>query len=224
MYDRTMEAEHTFVFADLAGYTALTEAHGDRDAARVATSFHELAAGCLGDRVRLVKTIGDEVMLCAGAIDLGVRVALRISAAVSALECFPAVRIGIHAGAAECVGDDYFGSAVNLAARVAHVARAGEIVCTEPVAQVATRDGLASARPMGVVRLKNVVAPVALFELTTSGARTRLAHIDPVCRMQVSATDGAVRLLVEGTHVYFCSEACAAAFRATPELFIGTAR
>jgi class 3 adenylate cyclase len=153
--------DHTFVFADLAGYTALTEAHGDGDAAQVA------------------------------------------------------------AGSAACRGGDYFGAAVNLAARVAGVARAGEIVCTEPVASVATRDGLASARPMGVVRLKNVACPVALFELSSGGPRAPLAHIDPVCRMQVGVADAAATVAIEGTSVYVCSDACAAAFRAAPEQYLG---
>src|SRR5688500_11501760 len=100
--------EHTFVFADLAGYTALTEAHGDEDAARIATAFHALATECLGSDVRLVKTIGDEVMLCAATVERGVGVALQIAAAVARRPHFPAVRIGLHAGPAECRSGDYF--------------------------------------------------------------------------------------------------------------------
>jgi class 3 adenylate cyclase/YHS domain-containing protein len=216
--------EHTFVFADLAGYTALTEAHGDGDAARIATTFHELATSCLDDDVHLVKTIGDEVMLCAASTECGIAVALRIADAVTHRAHFPAVRIGIHTGSAECLGGDYFGAAVNLAARVAGVARGGEIVCTERVAASATRDGLASVRPIGVVRLKNVVAPVALFELSAGHARTALSHIDPVCRMQVSTDDAATTLVVEGTTVYFCSSSCAQAFRAAPEQYLAPPR
>jgi class 3 adenylate cyclase len=215
--------EHTFVFADLAGYTALTEAHGDGDAARIATTFHELATTCLGEGVHLVKTIGDEVMLCADSIAHGIAVALRISAAVAHRPHFPAVRIGVHTGSAECRGGDYFGGAVNLAARVAGVARGGEVVCTERVALAATQDGLAAIRPIGVVRLKNVAAPVALFELSTGHARTALAQIDPVCRMQVSVDNAAATLVVEGTTVYFCSSSCADTFRAMPEHYLAPA-
>jgi adenylate cyclase len=216
--------EHTFVFADLAGYTALTEAHGDGDAARIATTFHELATSRLGEGVHLVKTIGDEVMLCADSVEHGIAVALRIADAVTHRAHFPAVRIGIHTGSAECLGGDYFGAAVNLAARVAGVARGGEIVCTERVAESATRDGLAAVRPIGVVRLKNVAAPVALFELSAGHARVTLSHIDPVCRMQVNADDAATTADIEGTTVYFCSRSCADTFRAAPEQYLAPPR
>jgi adenylate cyclase len=46
----------TFVFADLAGYTALTEAHGDDAAVQIAIAIHELAQRCLPAGARVVKT------------------------------------------------------------------------------------------------------------------------------------------------------------------------
>jgi adenylate cyclase len=220
-YDATVQVlEHTFVFADLAGYTALTEAHGDGDAAAIALTFHELARRCLGERAELVKTIGDAVMVAAPSIDDGVSVALRVAAAVAAAPHFPAVRIGVHAGPATCHGGDYFGAAVNLAARVAAVARGGEMVATEPVAAVAIAHRLASARPMGTVRLKNVLAPVALYELGTGCAPGPLRRIDPVCRMQVVGDATRPRIDVDGTVLYFCSDGCAARFRLAPEQYL----
>ncbi|MBA3672275.1 MAG: hypothetical protein H0W68_09670 [Gemmatimonadaceae bacterium] len=63
-----MSVEYTFVFADLAGYTAMTEAHGDDDAAQIATRFHEPARACLPAETRLVKTIRDAVMLVSPSI------------------------------------------------------------------------------------------------------------------------------------------------------------
>ena len=77
-------------------------------------------------------------------------------ARVIAQPTFPALRVGLHVGPVVERDDDYFGATVNIAARVAGVARTGEIVCTERVASVATDEGLAAARPMGTVRLKNV--------------------------------------------------------------------
>ena len=211
--------EHTFVFADLAGYTALTEAHGDDDAAQVATRFHAVALACLLEGTRIVKTIGDAVMIVAPSIDDGIAAARQIAAAVAAQANFPAVRIGIHTGPAACRDGDYFGAAVNIAARVAAIARAGEIVCTEPVAQVAMTLGLSTARPMGTVRLKNVAAPVALFELGAGTLGPRLHHLDPVCRMQVDPLT-ATWLVHDTTRVYFCSTACRARFEEGPEVYL----
>jgi adenylate cyclase len=220
-YDATVSCpEHTFVFADLAGYTALTEAHGDGDAATIAETFHDLARRCLAEGTRLVKTIGDAVMVAAPSIEDGVAVAIRIAAAVAAEPHFPAVRIGVHAGPAECRSGDYFGAAVNLAARVAAVARGGEVVATEGVATVATRHGLASARPMGTVRLKNVLAPVALFELDPGSSPGPLRHIDPVCRMQVVRETANARLEVDGTVLYFCSGGCLDRFLGAPDEYL----
>ena len=212
--------ERTFVFADLAGYTALTEAHGDVDAAEIAMAFHALAASCMGDDGRIVKTIGDGVMIVASSVETGILAASRIAASVTAQLRFPAVRIGIHAGPAALRGDDYFGAAVNLAARVCAIARGGEIVATEPVASVAVGRGLASARPMGTVRLKNVLAPVALYELGTTSQPGPLHHIDPVCRMQVRPDDAATSQVVDGATLYFCSAACAERFVAAPDVYL----
>jgi adenylate cyclase len=224
-YDASVTGpEHTFVFADLAGYTALTEAHGDGDAATIAQTFHGLARRCLTDQAALVKTIGDAVMVAARSVEDGVVVAIRIAAAVAAEPRFPAVRIGVHAGPAACRDGDYFGAAVNLAARVASVAHGGEVVATEEVATIAVAQGLASARPMGTVRLKNVLAPVALFELGTGCAPGPLRRIDPVCRMQVVGDGARARLELDGTVLYFCSVGCAERFQSAPEQYLAAVR
>lgn len=213
-------AEHTFVFADLAGYTALTEAHGDDDAAHVATRFHELAQQSLAPASRIVKTIGDAVMIVAPAIEAGIGTALRLTACVAAEPRFPAVRTGIHAGPAAPRDGDFFGAAVNTAARVAAIARAGEIVCTEPVAAVAIARGLAPARPMGTVRLKNVSTPVALYELSPGVPADRLLHLDPVCRMQLEPASASTTLVHDGVVLYFCTAACRDRFEATPDVYL----
>lgn len=212
-----MSTERTFVFADLAGYTALTEAHGDDDAATIATRFHDLARECLPPETRLVKTIGDAVMLVAPTIDDAIRVAFSIAASVAAQPAFPALRVGLHVGPAVERDGDYFGSTVNIAARVAGVARAGEIVCTERVASVAVETGLAAARPMGTVRLKNVPAPVTLYELNVGTTVTELRHIDPVCRMQVVPDEAPAQTRHDGATLYFCSLGCAEKFKEAPE-------
>jgi class 3 adenylate cyclase len=93
--------EATFVFADIAGFTALTEAYGDHDAAALVTKF------CRSVRAELpasggseVKAIGDAVMLSipdpAEAILLGLRVAHELMRGHGA----PAVRVGLHHGPA----------------------------------------------------------------------------------------------------------------------------
>src|SRR5689334_21582213 len=55
--------EATFAFVDLAGFTALTEAHGDAEAFAIVRAFRDRALKALGPHDELVKTIGDSVML-----------------------------------------------------------------------------------------------------------------------------------------------------------------
>jgi adenylate cyclase len=122
---------HTFLFADLVGFTRFTAKHGDERAAELAVSFHERVralAASLGCQV--VKTIGDAVMvrsedgaaaieLASGILDLAER------------HGFPAVRVGLDTGPAVERDGDWFGSTVNAASRVTSVAPAGELLVTE---------------------------------------------------------------------------------------------
>ena len=57
------EVEATFAFVDLAGFTAMTEAHGDAEAVTIVRAFRDRTLEVLGPDDELVKTIGDAVML-----------------------------------------------------------------------------------------------------------------------------------------------------------------
>jgi YHS domain-containing protein len=103
------------------------------------------------------------------------------------------------------------------------VARAGEIVCTEPVARVAVAQQIVSSRPMGTVRLKNVLHAVTLYELGTGDAIGPLHHIDPVCRMQVSVETAPASASHDGVTFYFCSASCAERFQAAPDQYVAPA-
>ena len=139
----TTEPYIVLLFADLAGFTALTETHGDLDAAEIAAQFYALTTMALAGEARRVKTMGDAVMLVAPDPAAGVGVARRLLAAVEQRSGFPAVRIGLHYGPAVERDGDFFGATVNLAARVTAHARAGQIIGTEAVAQALTgRPGL----------------------------------------------------------------------------------
>lgn len=100
----------TFVFADLAGYTALTEAHGDEGGASTASRFFEITRRALSGSSGLVKTLGDGVMVVADSTQEGIRVAMAIAQVVRAEPGFPAVRIGIHTGVAVERDGDFFGN------------------------------------------------------------------------------------------------------------------
>jgi len=211
--------EQAFLFADLAGYTALTEAHGDEGAAAIATAFHTLVRASLGDEGRLVKTLGDGVMIVAPSCQVAIEVARRIRDGVAEHYGFPTVRLGLHHGTAVERDGDYFGNAVNLTARVMEAARPGQVLATVEVAREASASGCAEATPMGTVHFKHVTDPVTLYRLGFDRPATTFVYLDPVCRMQVPA-DAPSTVTHAGGLVRFCSSTCAERFARDPSAFL----
>src|SRR5947209_11232770 len=128
----------TFLFADIAGFTALTEAHGDEEAANLVADFCDSIATQLpAYGASQIKTIGDALMLRvpnpADAVLLGLRIAHDVLSGHGA----PAIRVGMHHGTAVERDGDYIGGAVNLAARVSAAATGGEVLLTAQTAALA---------------------------------------------------------------------------------------
>jgi adenylate cyclase len=120
------------VFADLAGYTRLTEEEGELEAVDAVERFVEAVETTLPDDARVLKTIGDAVMI------VGSDPAALIDWAVGFQQLYvsPAPpRIGIHWGDALYRDGDYYGRDVNIASRVATRAAGGEVLVTRPVVE-----------------------------------------------------------------------------------------
>jgi adenylate cyclase len=122
---------HTFLFADLVGFTPFTAQHGDDRAADLAVSFHERVCHLAAElHCHVVKAIGDAVMVRCENGDAAVELAKRILALADE-EGFPPARVGLDTGPAVERNRDWFGSTVNTASRVAAAASAGELLMTE---------------------------------------------------------------------------------------------
>jgi adenylate cyclase len=149
----------TIAFADLAGYTRLTEEAGEEEAFDVVERFLERVVETLPDDARVIKTIGDAVMVV-GADPAGLAEwAVGFQALNAGARPLP--RIGIHRGHALYRDGDYYGRAVNLAARVGARAAGAEVLVTRPVVDAAG-SGLAF-EPIGDVKLKGFLQPTDLF-------------------------------------------------------------
>jgi class 3 adenylate cyclase/YHS domain-containing protein len=217
----TMRTHATFLFADIAGFTALTEAHGDEQAATLAADFAdavraELPAG----RGAHVKSIGDALMLRIPDPAEAVMFGLRVAGDIMRDHGTPAIRVGMHHGPAVERGGDYFGATVNLAARVSAAAAGGEVLLTAETAALAPSPEGVMYESRGRRDLRNVREPVELVAAVRAGeeTETRLA-VDPVCRMAVDPGRSAGRLVYEGTAYFFCTLECAGAFARRPERF-----
>jgi adenylate cyclase len=145
-------------FADLAGYTRLTEEIGEEEALLVVERFVHLVTESLPEDARVIKTIGDEVMI----VGADARALADWAVGFQALATErPLPRIGLHSGRVLYRDGDYYGRAVNLAARVAARAAGGEVLVTREVREAAGAN-LAFAQ-IGEVKLKGFDEATELF-------------------------------------------------------------
>jgi class 3 adenylate cyclase len=165
----------TIVFSDLVGSTHLYSSHGDAPAFRIVREHFD----CLRDLVAerrgaIVKTIGDAVMAvfvdAGDAFDAAVRFAPTVGIVqgpAGPLE----IRVGMHTG--PCIAMrandrlDYFGTTVNLAARIGHIAGAGEVALSAAMAMQPAIAARLSRRDVRreTVTFKGIAAPVDVVRI-----------------------------------------------------------
>jgi class 3 adenylate cyclase len=153
----------TFVFADLAGYTALTEQRGDEAAAQVAREFRRVMCALSRDHgAWQVKSMGDGVMIWAPDARDAIALAARTIEQVGTRPDLLPVRVGVHTGPAVMRGCDWYGSAVNVAARLAAEAAPNEALVSSST-RAASREAIAGR--MRELSLRGVERPVAAWRL-----------------------------------------------------------
>lgn len=156
----------TFVFADLAGYTTLTEQRGDAAAADVAREFRRTMCALSREHgAWQVKSMGDGVMIWAPDAARAVALAAHAVEQVGKRPDLLPVRVGVHTGPAVMRGCDWYGSAVNLAARLAGAAEPNEALVSAATRAAARGE---PTRQMGARRelvLRGVERPVAAWRL-----------------------------------------------------------
>ncbi len=157
-------SQHTFLFADLVGFTSFTEQVGDEAAADVAVAFQQAASHLAADYgCEVVKSLGDAVMIHGDEAPRVVGLALAIGRDLQDESWCPAVRMGVHSGSAVRRAGDWYGATVNVASRLVDAAAPGEVLIS-----VKTRDLLASHDAMRIADLgarsfKNVGKPLGVF-------------------------------------------------------------
>ncbi len=171
-----MPAQHTFLFCDLVGFTALTAAEGDMRGADVCIEFGERVRPLLGEHeAEQIKSIGDALMLRSDDAAQGIRLGIRIVSDLERVEGFPPVRVGVNTGPAVARNSDWYGNTVNVAARLCSAAGGGQVLASEHAVEVA---GRVRALELGERRLhwlKNVTEPVAADSVALRERAGRLA-------------------------------------------------
>ena len=156
------EAPHTFLFADLVGFTALTDAEGDDRAAAVAAALQDHVRRIAPRHdAEVVKLMGDAAMLRCRQPASAIRFGLELTRRVESDDGLPPVRVGIHSGPAVLRDGDWYGRAVNVASRLCTVAAGGEVLVSEATLDCAPQLRAIEVGDRRLHWLKNVTEPVA---------------------------------------------------------------
>jgi adenylate cyclase len=154
------ELRVAIAFADLVGFVRFTEEKGEQEALDLLERFVVSVEDSLPESARVVKNIGDGVMIVAND---AAELAYWAIGFQEGFERRSRPRIGVHYGRTLYRDGDYYGRNVNLAARVVARAQAGEVLVTEPVRDVVRDGGGLRFEPIGAVELKGFKEPTPLY-------------------------------------------------------------
>ncbi len=163
---------HTFLIADVRGYSRYTEEYGDEAAAGLAAKFVDVVGeGIEAHGGVLVEVRGDEALAVFDSARQAIRAAVDLQARfgeeTEADSSLPLkVGIGIDSGEAVQLGDgSYRGAALNVAARLCGRAHGGEVIVSDGTSRLAGRLGGLHFSDRGRVHLKNIPEPVRIFHV-----------------------------------------------------------
>jgi adenylate cyclase len=144
-------------FADLVGFTALSQQLDDTELGVLVDRFEATAYDIVGSRGgRVVKMIGDEVMFSVDSVGTAVEIALDLSETYHDDESLSDVRVGLAYGPALDREGDLYGPTVNLASRIVNVAYAGSVVVSDDVHSELSGDDSLVWRSLRMRRLRDI--------------------------------------------------------------------
>lgn len=158
------------LFADVSGSTTLYEKLGDQLAlAGIESVLAELRKSVALQHGRVVKTIGDEVMAVFETADGAMQAACDMQTRVAAIPPLSnvhlAIRVGFHYGPAIEDKADYFGDAVNTAARMAGLAKGGQVITSGQTVAALSPLLRASTRDLDAMPVKGKQDEIRIFEV-----------------------------------------------------------
>jgi class 3 adenylate cyclase len=161
----------TIVFTDIESSTALNASFGDKGWIEVLRAHNDIVARLTAEHGgNVVQRIGDGFMLVFPAARRALRCADAIEREIGATFNDPGspikVRVGVHTGEVIKQADEFFGQAVNYAARVAGAAAGGEILSSSLVHDLVSTDQEFYFGPPREVALKGIEGTQRLYPLT----------------------------------------------------------
>jgi adenylate cyclase len=154
----------TIAFADLSGYTALTEQLEPARLVQLVSRWETLAHDTVAEKnARIIKTIGDEVMFV-GLAEPVAHAALALVRRARAYPELPAVRAGVARGPVLARDGDFYGPVVNLASRLTDIAVAGSVLASSSVHEALRNDPALAWDPVGSRQVRSI-GEVMVYEL-----------------------------------------------------------
>ena len=159
-------------FADMVGFTVLSQHLGDEELAAVVARFEELAHDtvvALGGRV--VKMIGDEVMFVVQSATGAAQIGLSLAEAYASDDLLSDVRVALAVGPVLVKDGDFYGPVVNLASRLVNVARPGTVLISDEFKEALESEGAPDidTRPLRTRSLKDL-GRVQMWKLIRAGS------------------------------------------------------
>jgi adenylate cyclase len=187
--------ERAILFADVSGSTALYELLGDKPAAKaIEACLNELRGIVAKHDGKVVKTIGDEIMVVFGngepACDAAREMQQRVIALPPTAGVKLAIRIGFHFGLVLEDKGDFWGDAVNTAARLAALAKAGQILTSGATANALPAAQRASLRDLDAIQVKGKHDAVRVFDVMWGDTddATQVAGLASSAKVEVRLT------------------------------------
>jgi class 3 adenylate cyclase len=160
----------TIIFADVCRSTEIFEQYGDVKAREIISQCLNVLTQIVNKHGgRLIKTIGDEVMCTLPTASAGILAAAemqkRVTSELELVRHTISIRVGLHYGNVVCEDDDVFGDAVNVAARMAGLAKAQQIVTTQSTATDVPSSAGIEVRSLGKTRVKGKLLPIDIVDI-----------------------------------------------------------
>ncbi|HEX4978495.1 MAG TPA: adenylate/guanylate cyclase domain-containing protein [Acidimicrobiales bacterium] len=204
-----MRVGRAFAFVDLSGFTSFTAHHGDEEAGNVLTEFRRVIREVSSRRgVRVAKWQGDGAMFVGVEPTPLTEAVLEIEHRIDAITSPLRLRGGITWGHVILFeGDDYIGSAVNLAARLCDSAAPHEILAAVELQPFVPP--WADAEPAGPIVIRGFVEPVPILRLSRLACTDGVDGVkDPICGLVIPLA----AVVARREDACFCSESCAMAW------------
>jgi class 3 adenylate cyclase/YHS domain-containing protein len=216
-----MEKLIAILMADLSGYTALTEVHGPAQAISIVDKFINLTERSLFGSSSLFERVGDQVVIISEDADDLARTAVALYNNSRREAHFLPVHAGLHYGSVLEQYGSFYGSTVNVAARIASEAKDGSLLASFEFISALKIPKSFHYILYGTPHLKNVLNPTRLFKIIPEvTGHLHVHHVDPVCHMQLEENENDFIHKIDGKEYHFCSPQCLSLFTSNQLQFV----